>query len=149
MLFRQKVIERVADALSGVALPSKSARGTADASVLVYQRKKSGADAPLVEITFSENPARRNVMVQSPLGIVELNDVEEIRLSESTREVAFFSKVRSGKTTMVTVSAAGVLQVYGNVSSSLGKKDLTKLDSEDLRAAIALKIFNESAVGFK
>ncbi|MEP7236125.1 MAG: hypothetical protein ABI778_12595, partial [Ignavibacteriota bacterium] len=69
-------------------------------------------------------------------------------LSESTREVAFFGKVRSAKTTMVTVSAAGVLQVYGNLSPSLANKDLTKLAPEDLRAAIALKIFSQSTSGF-
>jgi hypothetical protein len=88
-------------------------------------------------------------MIQSPLGLVELNDVEEVRLSESTREVAFFGKTRGGKMTMVTVSSAGVLQVYGNLSPSLGTKDLTKLAPEDLRAAIALKIFSGKAAGFK
>jgi hypothetical protein len=149
MLFREKVVEQVADALSGIALPAKKLRGSVDASVLVYQTKGQSGEAPLVEITFTENPARRNVMIQSPLGIVELNEVEEVRLSESTREVAFFGKVRSGKTTMVTVSSMGVLQVYSNLTPSLGKKDLTKLDSEDLRAAIALKIFNEKSAGYK
>jgi hypothetical protein len=149
MLFKQKVVERIADALSGIALPAKKSRGSVDASVLVYQGKKYGSEAPLVEITLSETSERRNVMIQSPLGIVELNEVEEIRLSESTREVAFFGKIRAGKTTMVTVSSMGVLQVYGNLIPSLGKKDLAKLDPEDLRAAIALKIFNEKAAGFR
>jgi hypothetical protein len=149
MLFRQKVVERVADALSGIALPAKKSRGSVDASVLVYQAKGSTSDAPLVEITLSETSDKRNVMIQSPLGIVELNEVEEIRLSESTREVAFFGKIRAGKTTMVTVSSMGVLQVYGNLTSSLGNKDLTKLASEDLRAAIALKIFSEKSSGFR
>jgi hypothetical protein len=149
MLFRQKVVERVADALSGIALPAKKTRGSVDASILVYQSKSSHSDAPLVEITMTENSTKCNVMIQSPLGIVELNDVEEIRLSEPTREVAFFGKIRSGKMTMVTVSSMGVLQVYGNLTLSLGKKDLTKLASEDLRAAIALKIFSNSAAGFK
>jgi hypothetical protein len=149
MLFRQKVVERIADALAGIALPAKKSRGGVDASVLVYQAKNSASEAPLVEITLTENSLRRNVMIQSPLGIVELNDVEEIRLSDSTREVAFFGKVRSGKTTMVTVSSMGVLQVYGNLTPSLGKKDLTKLASEDLRAGIALKIFSEKAAGFR
>jgi hypothetical protein len=149
MLFQQKVVERLADALSGIALPAKKSRGNVDASVLVYQTKGASSDAPLVEITLTENADKRNVMIQSPLGIVELNEVEEIRLSESTREVAFFGKIRAGKTTMVTVSSMGVLQVYANLTPSLGKKDLTKLASEDLRAAIALKIFSEKAAGFK
>jgi hypothetical protein len=148
MLFRQKVVERIADALNGVALPTKKSRGRADASVLVFQRSGKTTDAPLVEISMTESDAASNVMIQSPLGIVELNDVEGVRLSEATREVAFFGKVRSGKMTMVTVSSAGVLQVYGNLSPSLGTKDLTKLAPEDLRAAIALKIFSESAAGF-
>jgi hypothetical protein len=148
MLFRQKVVERIADALNGVALPAKKSRGRADASVLVFQRTSKTTDAPLVEISMTEDAEKSNVMIQSPLGIVELNDVEGVRLSEATREVAFFGKVRSGKMTMVTVSSAGVLQVYGNLSPSLGGKDLTKLAPEDLRAAIALKIFSESAAGF-
>ena len=149
MLFRQKVVERIADALEGIALAGdKKSRGVIDASILVFQAKSKTNDAPLVEITMTENTERTNLMIQSPLGLVELNDVEEVRLSEATREVAFFGKVRSGKMTMVTVSSAGVIQVYGNLSPSLGSKDLIKLASEDLRAAIALKIFRESAKGF-
>jgi hypothetical protein len=148
MLFRQKVVEQIADALEGIALAGKKSRSAVDASVLVYQSRGKATDAPLIEITLTENDAKTNVMIQSPLGIVELNDVEGVRLSEATREVAFFSKIRSGKMTIITVSSAGVLQVYGNLSPSLGTKDLTKLASEDLRAAIALKIFNESSKGF-
>ncbi len=149
MLFRQKVVEGIADALSGIALVGKKLRGRTDASVLVFQSTGKATDAPLVEISMTENAEKTNVMIQSPLGLVELNDVEEVRLSESTREVAFFGKTRGGKMTMVTVSSAGVLQVYGNLAPSLGSKDLAKLEPEDLRAAIALKIFNGKAAGFK
>ncbi len=148
MLFRQKVVDSIADALEGIALAGKKSRGRIDASVLVFQSKGKTTDAPLVEISMTESDEKSNVMIQSPLGLVELNDVEEVRLSEATREVAFFGKVRSGKMTLVTVSSAGVLQVYGNLAPSLGTKDLTKLAPEDLRAAIALKIFSESSAGF-
>lgn len=148
MLFRQKVVEKIADALNGIALPTKKSKGRSDASVLVFQSSGKATDAPLVEISMTEDGEKSNVMIQSPLGLVELNDVEQVRLSEATREVAFFGKVRTGKMTLVTVSSAGVLQVYGNLSPSLGTKDLTKLAPEDLRAAIALKIFSESASGF-
>ncbi|MDP4219294.1 MAG: hypothetical protein Q8916_02325 [Bacteroidota bacterium] len=142
MLFRQKIVEGIADALDGVALAGKKMRGRTNASVLVFHPMGKSTDAPLVEISLVESDAKSNVTIQSPLGLVELNEVEEVRLSESTREIAFFGKTRGGKLTMVTVSSAGVLQVYGNLSPSLGAKDLTMLAPEDLRAAIALKIFS-------
>ena len=55
MLFRQKVVEQVADALSGIALPAKKQRSAVDASVLIYQTKGATGEAPLIEITFTEN----------------------------------------------------------------------------------------------
>jgi hypothetical protein len=77
--------------------------------------------------------------------MVELHEVEEIRIAPSTREAAFLGRARSGKISMVTVSSRGVLQVYSNIARSVSKKELAEIGDEDLRAAVALKVFSEDA----
>lgn len=139
MLFKQKLIDRIAETVDGIATNSSSKKGTVDMSIFIYP--KQNRDTPLVEIALIESKKSCRIMVQSPLGIVELAEVDDIRISAPTREVAFISKERGSKMTMVTVSAQGVLQVYSHISGKLKKQDLTKVTSESLRAAIAMKVF--------
>lgn len=140
MLFTEKTIAKLAETLEGIAVGAKSVKGSVDASVLIFHpEKKNGV--PLVELALTESKKMCRTMIQSPLGVVELAEVEEVRVSVPTKEVAFFAKERGGKTTMVTVSSYGVLQVYSQISRKLADKDVSKIDGEDLRAAIALKVF--------
>lgn len=139
MVFKQKLIDLIAETVDGIATNSNSKKGTVDVSIFIYPSQKR--DTPLVEIALVEDSKNCRIMVQSPLGIVELAEVDDIKISTPTREVAFISKERGSKMTMVTVSAQGVLQVYSHISGKLKKLDLTKVTSESLRAAIALKVF--------
>jgi hypothetical protein len=138
MLFKEKTI--TAETLEGIAVGAKPAKGSVDASILIFHpEKKNGV--PLVELALTETNKYCRAMIQSPLGVVEIAEVDEVRVSLPTKEIAFFSKERGGKTTMVTVSSYGVLQVYSHISKKLADKDIAKIDGEDLRAAIALKVF--------
>ena len=144
MLFRKKVIETLAEAVEGVLL--------APSSVLVFgsgSRRKE-QEMPLVEIVLSEPRGKSaSVQIQSALGIVELSGVEQVHVSAATREVAFIAKAGSGKITLVTVSSSGVLQIYSNIARTIVSKDITKLSSDELRAAIALKVFIEGGTLFE
>lgn len=140
MLFTEKTIAKLAETLEGIAVGAKSVKGSVDASILIFHpENKNGV--PLVELALTESKKTCRTMIQSPLGVVELAEVEEVTVSTPTKEVAFFAKERGGKTTMVTVSSYGVLQVYSQISKKLADKDISKIDGEDLRAAIALKVF--------
>lgn len=142
MLFKQKTIDLVAETVEGIVVGASVKRSDMEASILIFHPQKKG-DSPLVEIVMIESPKRAKLLVQSPIGIVELSDVTEVRVSKATREVAFFDKASGGKVTMLTVSSYGVIQVYSNVSPKLTKKDITEISGENLRAAIAMKIFSE------
>lgn len=144
MLFRKKVIEAVAEVLEGLQVAS-------DQSVLVYGGKRKSGDMPLVELTFAEGRGKSaSVQIASALGIVELSAVEQVHISAATREAAFIAKASgAGKITMVTVSSSGILQVYSNVARSIASKDFAKISTEELRAAIALKVFTEGGKKFE
>lgn len=140
MLFTEKTIAKLADTLEGIAIGAKPVKGSVDASVLIFNpEKKNGV--PLVEVALTETKTVCRAMIQSPIGVVDLAEVAEVMVSLPTKEVAFFAKERGGKTTMVTVSSYGVLQVYSHISRKLADKDIAKIEAEDLRAAIALKVF--------
>lgn len=144
MLFRKKVIEAVAEVLEGVVIASSS--------VFVFgagSKKKSG-ELPLVQLLLAEPRGKSpTVQINSALGIVELSAVEEVHISEATREAAFIAKAGAGKITIVTVSSTGVLQVYSNISRSIASREFAKITSEELRAAIALKVFTEGGKKFE
>jgi hypothetical protein len=85
------------------------------------------------------------VIVHSALGMVELHDVEEIRICDATEEIAIFARAIAGSVSVCTVSSRGVLQVYMNIPRSVTETELADLDEKDLRAAVALKVFTENA----
>jgi hypothetical protein len=160
MLIKPELIERLADTLEGIAvtLANESApQLRREAGILVYHsgRPQSigagpvAGESPLLDITLSETDAACTVLVNSALGMIELHDVDEIRLLESTEEAAFYSHQSSAKVSILTLSSRGVLQVYMNVAESLADSDLNDLADEDLRAAVAMKIFQENAEVFR
>ena len=154
MLLRKELIDRLADTLEGIAVPNAhpgpdAAEGRREATVLIYHT--SGIDvggpvageSPLLEINLSEEDGSVSVIVTSALGIAEMHEVTEVRLLNPTEEAAFFARKEKGMVSMLTVSSRGTLQVYMNIPESLGAMELSTLKDEDLRAAIALKIFAE------
>ena len=141
MLFKQKLVDKIAEAIEGIAVASTDAKSAG--SVFVYHPQRRN-DTPIVEITYSESEDEVcRVLIQSALGTCDLTDVRDVRISDATREVAFMTKERNGRLTMATVSSYGVMQVYSNISTKLAKKDVAKVAPDDLRAAIALKLFTE------
>ena len=161
MLIKPELIERLADVLEGIPVTlanETSPQLRREAGILVYhsgrpQTVGSGpvaGESPLLDITLTETDAACSVLVNSALGMIELHDVDEIRLLESTEEAAFYShQSASGKVSLLTLSSRGVLQVYMNVAESLTDSDLSDLADEDLRAAVAMKIFQENAEVFR
>jgi hypothetical protein len=156
MLIKPELIERLADILEGI--PVTLANQTEpevrrEAGILVYHSGRPqtigagpiAGESPLLDITLIETDAACSVLVNSALGMIELHDVEEIRLLESTEEAAFYSHPTSGRLSVLTLSSRGVLQVYMNVSESLADSDLNDVRDEDLRAAVAIKIFQENS----
>ncbi len=143
MLFRKELIEALAETLEGIILPSIGAEQTI---VLFHTRdKKSEKSQPILEIVMSENVLQTSVVIHSALGMMELRQVEEVRLSNSTEEAAFFMRAIEAAVSVVTISSRGVLQVYQNVPARVRERELSELDETDLRAAVALKIFAEGA----
>lgn len=140
MLFKQKLVDRIAEAVEGIAVASPDAK--VGGSVLVYHPQRRN-DTPVVEITYSEDESGCRVLIQSALGTCDLADVRDVLISDATREVAFLTKERSGRLTMATVSSYGVMQVYSDISPKLAKKDVGAVAPDDLRAAIALKLFTK------
>ena len=154
MLLRKELIDQLADTLEGIAVPNAHpadgmAGGPREATLLIYH--SSGMDvggpvageSPLLEINLSESDGCASVIVTSALGIAEMHHVTEVRLLAPTEEAAFFARKEPGMVSMLTVSSRGTLQVYMNISESLGAMELSTVRDEDLRAAIALKIFAE------
>lgn len=157
MLIRPELIDALAETLEGLAVSapngvaeSEESNTRIESSILLFHprsnttgNEKQGRlqETPLLEINFFESDERTMIIVHSALGMVEMHGVEEVRLLEATREAAFLARGASGKTSMLTVSAQGVLQVYSNISQEIEGKELEDLSEEDLRAAVALKVF--------
>lgn len=156
MLLRKELVDRLAETLEGIAVSAPDEAIPEDrreATVLVYH--SSGVDvggpvageSPLLEINLSESNGRASVVVTSALGIAEMHEVQEVRLLGATEEAAFYARKvgnpSSGTVSILTVSSRGALQVYMNVPESLAAMELTMVKDDDLRAAIALKIFAE------
>jgi hypothetical protein len=154
MLFRKEVVDALAETLEGLVLSSTShTEGTSRAEhtvVLFHTRDKAAAKkgSPILEIELREAAGDIWVVIHSALGVMELRNVEEVRLSPSTEEAAFFVRSISGHVSVTTVSSHGVLQVYQNVPAKVREKELADLSEYDLRAAVALKIFAEGATVF-
>ncbi len=164
MLLRPELIERLADTLEGIAMSSarETGLGSREANILIYHTARAegggavAGESPLLEINLMETEGAGDgatadacVVVTSALGIVELHGIEEIRLLEATEEAAFYSRPAPGKLSMLTLSSRGAIQVYMNISESLGPMELSEVGDEDLRAAVALKIFAENTEVFR
>ena len=159
MLIRPDLIERLADTLEGIAVSNaaqQSKPNAREASVLVYRSNATTGEAapragevPLLEINLMESDGEACAVVTSALGIVELHGIEEVRLLEATEEAAFYSRPKPGKLSFLTVSSRGAIQVYMNISESLEQVELSETSDEDLRAAVALKIFAEHTQVFR
>jgi len=153
MLIRPELIDRLAETLEGIAMTSGSGSASREASVLVYHAgaAANGApvagESPLLEINLVETDAEASVLVNSALGTVELRGVQEIRLLEATEEAAFYCR-SEGRVSVMTLSSRGVIQVYMNIAEALRDMDLGSVADQDLRAAVALKIFEENAEVF-
>ena len=158
MLIRPDLIDRLADTLEGIAVNSGADAhdGVAEASILIYHsgRPKDGSgpvagESPLLEIALLEREGDAALVVSGALGIVEMQGLEEIRLLEATEEAAFYSRQSPGKISVITLSSRGVIQAYLNVAESLIDMDFADVADDDLRAAVALKIFAENAEVFR
>ena len=157
MLIRTEFIDRLAETLEGIAVsnPRETAAGQREASVLVY--RASGVDvggpvageSPLLEINLIESDGKACVVVTSALGIAEMHAIDEVRLLGATEEAAFYSREGSGKISVLTVSSRGSIQVYMNILESLADMELSEVSDDDLRAAVALKIFAEHTEVFR
>ncbi len=157
MLLRPELIERLADTLEGIAVSDarETGLGTREANILIYRTARSegggpmAGESPLLEINLLEADGDACAVVTSALGIVELHGIEEIRLLAATEEAAFYSRPAPGKLSMLTLSSRGAIQVYMNISESLGPMELADVGDEDLRAAVAMKIFAEHTEVFR
>jgi len=156
MLFRKEVIDALAETLEGLVLSSSPKADHAEHTLVLFHTGDKAAkklqhtsnQAPILEIEFREVAGEASAMIHSALGVMELREVEEVRLSPSTEEAAFFVRSLDGYVSVTTVSSHGVLQVYQNVPSRVREKELADLSEHDLRAAVALKIFAEGAKVF-
>jgi hypothetical protein len=157
MLIRPELIDRLADTLEGIAVASatETRDGVAEASILIYHsgRPKDGAgpvagESPLIEINLIETDGDAAIVVSGALGIVEMHGVDEIRTLDATEEAAFYSRQSPGKISVITLSSRGVIQAYLNVNESLIDTDFADVADDDLRAAVALKIFADNAEVF-
>ena len=147
MLIKQRLLDALSETLEGLAVGAPPSRKKKqEATVLLYAPgEKTARQTPVLEISLFESETGCTLIVNSALGMVELHEVEEVRVSPATREAAFFGRQRAGKMSMVTVSSRGVLQVYSNITRSVSKKELGDIGDEDLRAAVALKVFSDDA----
>jgi hypothetical protein len=169
MLIRTEFIDRLAETLEGIAVSNarETAAGLREASVLVYRPSSAdvggpvAGESPLLEINLIENDGNACVVVTSALGIAEMHSIDEVRLLAATEEAAFYSReqgslgssgpttLASGKISVLTVSSRGSIQVYMNISESLADMELADVSDDDLRAAVALKIFAEHTEVFR
>src|SRR5689334_13953664 len=102
MLFKQKLVDKIAEAVEGIAVSSQDTKSAG--SVFVYHPQRRN-DTPVVEIAYTENSDGCRVLIQSALGTCDLTDVRDVLISDATREVAFLTKERNGRLTMATVSS--------------------------------------------
>ncbi len=169
MLIRPEFIDRLADTLEGIAVsnPRETTPGEREASVLVYRPTAVdvggpvAGESPLLEINLIEADGKACVVVTSALGIAEMHGIDEVRLLAATEEAAFYSREQGsldssgptmlapGKLSVLTVSSRGSIQVYMNISESLADRELSDVKDDDLRAAVALKIFAEHTEVFR
>jgi hypothetical protein len=158
MLIRPELIDRLADTIEGIAITSaaEAKAGSAEASILIYHAGRSEAgngpvagESPLLEINLRESEDDAVLFVSGALGIVEMHGIEEIRLLEATEEAAFYSRETPGRLSVITLSSHGVIQAYLNVAESLIDMDFADVPDDDLRTAVALKIFAENGEVFK
>ena len=165
MLIRPELIDRLADTIEGIAIGSaaEAKDGAAEASILIYHAGRSEAgngpvagESPLLEINLRESKDDVVLVVSGALGIVEMHGVEEIRLLDATEEAAFYSREKTlngssspGKISVITLSSHGVIQAYLNVAESLIDMDFADVPDNDLRTAVALKIFAENGEVFR
>jgi len=177
MFIRPELIDRLADTLEGIAVsnvddhPStvddrsstvddrsytahEKRDGRLEANILIYhsgtaEGGRLAGESPLLEINLIETDREASLLASSALGIVEFHAISEVRLLEATEEAAFYSRGAGGTISVLTVSSRCVMQVYTNISESLVDMELTDVSDDDLRAAVALKIFAENAEVFK
>lgn len=149
---RNDLIEALASTLEGISVTNDNASQT-EATVLLFHprdRSESGSlptVVPLLELNLFEHSDHFSVILQSALGMIEMHQVDEIRLLDMTREAAFISR-KEQHICVFTVSSHGVVQAYTNVKADLIEQDLADIAEEDLRAAVALKMFMENAQVF-
>lgn len=157
MLIRTEFIDRLAETLEGIAVSNarETGAGMREASVLVYRSSAAdvggpvAGESPLLEINLIESDGKACVVVTSALGIVEMHAIDEVRLLAATEEAAFYSRESPGKISVLTVSSRGSIQVYMNIPESLSEMELSEVSDDDLRAAVALKIFEEYTEVFR
>jgi hypothetical protein len=158
MLIRPELIDRLADTIEGIAIAgtADAKDGAAEASILIYHAGRSEAgnapvagESPLLEINLRESDDDAVLVVSGALGIVEMHGLEEIRLLDATEEAAFYSRESPGKISVITLSSHGVIQAYLNVAESLIDMDFADVPDDDLRTAVALKIFAENGEVFR
>lgn len=153
---RKEMIESLADTLEGIAVAGTESTpaGPQEASILLFHPRENAQSAettlrevPLLELNLFEVGERFSVILQSALGMIEMHDVDEIRLLDLTNEAAFLSRTGS-KLSLLTVSSHGVIQSYINIAASLADVELQDMEEADLRAGVALKMFMENAQVF-
>ncbi len=161
---RKELIESLAETLEGIAVGVDRRRsnegpngtGPQEASILLFHPRENNAtksaestlrEVPLLELNLFEVGEHFSVILQSALGMIEMHDVDEIRLLELTNEAAFLSR-NGEKLSLLTLSSNGVIQSYMNISSSLADLEVQDMEESDLRAGVALKMFMENAQVF-
>jgi hypothetical protein len=156
---RKELIESLAETLEGIAVGANegpNGAGPQEASILLFHPRENNAarsaestlrEVPLLELNLFEVGEHFSVILQSALGMIEMHDVDEIRLLELTNEAAFLSR-NGEKLSLLTLSSNGVIQTYMNISSSLADLEVQDMEESDLRAGVALKMFMENAQVF-
>jgi hypothetical protein len=159
---RKDLIESLAETLEGIAVGIPGGEASAnptEASILLFHPREAAApesrlrEVPLLELNLFETgrtndgPERFSVILQSALGMIEMHDVDEIRLLDMTNEAAFVSR-NGNKLSLLTLSSHGVIQSYTNIEASLAEREISEIDEADLRAGVALKMFMENAQVF-
>lgn len=150
---RIDLIESLAETLEGISVGTNGNSSPTEASILLFHPREAATpesrlrEVPLLELNLFESGERFSVILQSALGMIEMHDVDEIRLLDLTNEAAFLSRSGS-KLSLLTLSSHGVIQSYTNIEASLVERELHEMDEADLRAGVALKMFMENAQVF-
>jgi hypothetical protein len=156
---RKELIESLAETLEGIAVGANegpNGAGPQEASILLFHPRESNSprtaestlrETPLLELNLFEVGEHFSVILQSALGMIEMHEVDEIRLLDLTNEAAFLSR-NGEKLSLMTLSSNGVIQSYINISSALADQEVVDMAESDLRAGVALKMFMENAQVF-